>query len=65
MAVPVRPIDWTGTFFAALTLGLVGCFLLHYFGIKLVSDESSPYAEFNELKFIKFKQTFIITKVAN
>ena len=32
---------------------------------KLVPEESSQYAESNELKFINFKQTFIITKFAN
>ena len=35
------------------------------FGVKLASDESSMYAESKYLKFIIFKQTFIITKFAN
>ena len=32
------------------------------FGIKLVSDERSAFAEFEYLKFINLKQTFIIRK---
>ena len=51
--MPVRPIDWTGTFFPELTLGECFGFILHYLGIKLVSKESSTYAESIELVLSK------------
>ena len=49
-------------FFAGLSLRLSSKLL--NFGTKLASDESSMYAESKHLKFITFKQTFIITKFA-
>ena len=51
-------------FFPGANFGTFSLFIAP-FGIKLVSDESSAYVESNELKFIDFKLTFIITKIAN
>ena len=58
----VNLVDWDSVFFLALYLDHLWPFQLLYFSIKLVSDERSAFAEFEYLKFINLKQTFIITK---
>ena len=61
--LPINLIYWNSDFCPALSLGLFLPFQLLYFSIKLVSDERSAFVEFQYLKFINLKRTFIITKV--
>ena len=63
IVIPVRPIDWTGTFLPELTLGQCFGFIWHYLGIKLVSNESSNYAKSIELVLSKLLNSALVASV--
>ena len=62
LGLPVNFVDWDSNFFPALSFGLFFALSTLYFSIKLVLDERSAFVEFEYLKFINSKQTFILTK---
>ena len=60
---PVKSIDWTETFFRGWLLGYGLGLILHYFDIKLLSDESSIYVESNENPTFWASKTFKVFEI--